>query len=490
MSRRIARAAARRDQTGGTGSEPLRLDEQDTLEVFVPWLVEGVEETVQTVKGELFHRNYIEAFNTEQKREAYAARWSSSRSLAYSWFFSQGAVGQLLASRTTVNVVSIGAGAGAELVALGSVFSRLLETLAIGSEKHHWTVTAVDISDWTNVVDQIAGFVDSRWVQPKLINVAHSLQFEFLHQDVLQKPQESMARLHAADLITSCFTTNELFAENKTLAIGLLNSLSACRPGTLFLVLESAGSYSHITVGSKSFPVYFLVDTVLCGPPGRARDWELVSSSDSEWYRVPHGVQYGLKLENMRFFYRLRSAAADRDRVHGRLVLHDGRHHTAADSHVCRSAGAHSGGVLGGVGGGPRPPHCAYAAPHVVAEESAADVVEVAVMDSRVDCSHDGVVRVADCSHAGVVVVDCSHEGVVVADSSHDGWVVSLVAVCTVVCVSACVSVPAVVTDVTSADSLDALEFSELPKLLSSRLPLEARTLAKNGMVARATLCE
>ncbi|KAG7806814.1 hypothetical protein KL921_004608 [Ogataea angusta] len=274
MSRRIARTTARKEHADAGSKNELRLSETETLALFVPWITPDTEAVVQQVKGDLFNRNYMEAFSTEDKRQAYAARWSSSRT-------------------------------GAELVALGSVFGRLLETLPISSTARSWHVTAVDISDWSSVVRKIAAYVTDQWVRPRLVSAQHSLALEFVLEDVLQLPANVTHRLHAADLITCCFTTNELFAENKTQAIALLNRLSECRAGTLFLVLESAGSYSHITVGSKRFPVYFLVDTVLCGPPGRARDWELVSSSDSEWYRVPGGVEYPLKLENMRFFYRL-----------------------------------------------------------------------------------------------------------------------------------------------------------------------------------------
>ncbi|KAG7725476.1 hypothetical protein KL933_004042 [Ogataea haglerorum] len=305
MSRRIARTAAKKEHLEAASQNELRLSETETLALFVPWVAPDTDAVVQQVKGDLFNRNYMEAFSTEDKRRAYAARWSSSRSLAYSWFFARGAIGDLLARQERVRVVNIGAGAGAELVALGSVFGRLLETLPISSPARSWHVTAVDISDWSSVVGKIAAYVTDQWVRPRLVNAQHSLAFEFVLDDVLQLPATVMDRLQGADLITCCFTTNELFAENKTQAIALLNGLSMCRPGTLFLVLESAGSYSHITVGSKRFPVYFLVDTVLCGPPGRARDWELVASSDSEWYRVPGGVEYLLKLENMRFFYRL-----------------------------------------------------------------------------------------------------------------------------------------------------------------------------------------
>lgn len=85
----------------------------------------------------------------------------------------------------------------------------------------------------------------------------------------------------------------------------LLNS--NCRQGSLLLIAESAGSYSHIKIGDKNFPVQFLIDTILVGKPGLNNgSWEIISQSDSSWYRINQKeVDYPMKLENMRFFYRL-----------------------------------------------------------------------------------------------------------------------------------------------------------------------------------------
>lgn len=70
---------------------------------------------------------------------------------------------------------------------------------------------------------------------------------------------------------------------------------------------ESAGSYSHITVGSKKFPVQFLIDTILAGKPTSGDGaWEIIEQEESCWYRInANEVDYPIKLENMRFFYRL-----------------------------------------------------------------------------------------------------------------------------------------------------------------------------------------
>lgn len=60
-------------------------------------------------------------------------------------------------------------------------------------------------------------------------------------------------------------------------------------------------------VGSKKFPVQFLVDMILVGKQGaNDGDWEIVEQNESCWYRINQKeVEYPMKLENMRFFYRL-----------------------------------------------------------------------------------------------------------------------------------------------------------------------------------------
>ncbi|KAI5954830.1 hypothetical protein KGF57_003854 [Candida theae] len=255
---------------------------------------------IQKVKSDLYNRDYIAAFNDDNKRFGYASRWSPSRALAYASLFSnlQPITDMLQEPELVKRVLCVGGGAGSEIVGLGAVFCRLKEYNPNSSSQ--LDITVVDIADWSMVVSHLSNYMQQNWVHRE-----SSLNTSFIHEDILSAKIEDLASL---DLITLLFTTNELFAEKRKETIKFLHTLSnGCKSGTLLLIAESAGSFSHITIGNKQFPVQFLIDTILVGKQGELNGpWEIVSESESIWYRVnEREVSYPLKLENMRFFYRL-----------------------------------------------------------------------------------------------------------------------------------------------------------------------------------------
>ncbi|KAG5416820.1 hypothetical protein I9W82_005550 [Candida metapsilosis] len=255
---------------------------------------------IQKVKSDLYNRDYIAAFNDDNKRFSYAARWSPSRALAYASLFStlQPVVDLLQESEQVKRVLCVGGGAGSEVVGLGAVFCRLKEYNP--NSPSQLDINVVDIADWTMVVNHLTNYMKQNWVHRE-----SSLNMRFTNEDILSSKVEDIASI---DLITLLFTTNELFAEKRKETIKFLHALSnGCKSGTLLLIAESAGSFSNITIGNKQFPVQFLIDTILVGKQGQLNGpWEIISESDSIWYRVnEREVTYPLKLENMRFFYRL-----------------------------------------------------------------------------------------------------------------------------------------------------------------------------------------
>lgn len=262
---------------------------------------EDLEQFVQSVKTDLYNRDYIAAFGLDDKRFAYASRWSPARALSYlSLFASLQPIKELLAEpETQKRVLCVGGGAASELVALGAVFCKLKQDYPVSES--NLQVDVVDIADWTLVVNNLTDYMKKKWLYDGL-----KVNSSFLHTDVLAMSASDLA-LASLDLITLLFTTNELFSEKKAETLRFLQRLNAhCHSGALLLIAESAGSYSHITVGTKKFPVQFLVDTVLMGKRGEDGAWELVDQSDSCWYRIDQrSVSYPMKLENMRFFYRL-----------------------------------------------------------------------------------------------------------------------------------------------------------------------------------------
>lgn len=263
---------------------------------------EELPQMVQLVKGELFNRNYLQAFDSEDKRLAYVARWVPARALAYASLFAslQDVLEMFKDPNEARSVLCVGGGAASEVVGLASLFSGI--KLMDGSSKATLHVDVVDIADWTNVLGKISGHVRQNWLYD-----GTTFSSSFLCGDVLTLSAEEL-HLADQDLITLLFTTNELFCEKKTETIRFLQLLCrSCRKGSYLLIAESAGSYSHITVGLKLFPVQFLIDTILVGKPSENNGpWEIVQLSESCWYRVDdRDIDYPVKLENMRFFYRL-----------------------------------------------------------------------------------------------------------------------------------------------------------------------------------------
>lgn len=263
---------------------------------------DDLQENIQRVKSDLYNRNYLAAFDCDDKRFAYVARWSPARALAYASLFSSlEPLRNLLADpNKEIKALCIGGGAASELVALGSVFAYLKRPNADTPSNLHLEV--IDIADWSRVVKNLTTHMQSQWFYNH-----EKLSSNFVHGDVLTQDAASL-RLPELDFVTLLFTTNELFCEKKTETIKFLHLLSSkCHKGALLLIAESAGSYSHITVGSKKFPVQFLVDTILAGRPGHDDGaWEIVEQNESCWYRInTNEVEYPIKLENMRFFFRL-----------------------------------------------------------------------------------------------------------------------------------------------------------------------------------------
>ncbi|CAK9436403.1 uncharacterized protein LODBEIA_P09610 [Lodderomyces beijingensis] len=260
---------------------------------------------IQQVKGDLYRRDYLEAFANDDKRFAYASRWTPARSLAYASLFSSlKPVADLLGDKEKkIKALCVGGGASSELVGLAAVFCRLKEYNPNSPSRLELTV--VDIANWSVVVDRITSYVQQNWLYQQ-----DRLHTKFVNADILDIDLSSL-ELSNTDLITLMFTTNELFSEKRKETIKFLSALNMqCKSGALLLLAESAGSFSNITVGGKQFPVQFLVDTILIGKLGSKENnsgaWEIVSQSDSVWYRIlEKEVSYPLKLENMRFFYRL-----------------------------------------------------------------------------------------------------------------------------------------------------------------------------------------
>lgn len=326
-----------------------------------------IKSLIQTIKGLLYQRDFDSAFTeaNEDLLRAYALRWSSSRSLGYagilkgvlSWMREEedNTRGRARPSNPSTRVVSIGGGAGAEIVALAAVQRDLeaeteslekrvaevsLEDIEKKEEKPEESVNArglsvmaVDIGNWSSVVDRLSRTIFSANVpftqtnkhRPPLLSeaTAESFSVAFRRADVLNIPEEELKELligassspspFTSVLVPIMFTLNELFSTSMPKTTAFMLSMTEILPvGAVLLVVDSPGSYSTLKLGKgpdgepqeRNYPMKFLLDhTLLSVAKGK---WERVYTEESRWWRrdavrLRYEVGEGAGLEDMRF---------------------------------------------------------------------------------------------------------------------------------------------------------------------------------------------
>ncbi|GAD95155.1 hypothetical protein NFIA_012040 [Paecilomyces variotii No. 5] len=356
-----------------------------------------IKTLIQTIKSHLYNRDFESAFTdaNEELLRAYALRWSASRALGYAGIFRAVVRSDILGflpkqvDEKMGHVLCIGGGAGAEIVALAGVWRDMIdteraksgrrdederqqeadETNSISKAVEEMTldedtgkssqdivasststvpsvsITAVDIADWSSVVDKLLTTIKSPAVPSSKDHLApllpsfeqdesHGGRFSVSFQklNVLTLPDDELHGLvHRNEsktvLVTLMFTLNELFSTSmaKTTAF-LLRMTDLLEPGTVLLVVDSPGSYSTVTLGKgksstdtskpetaspetekpqqRNYPMKFLLDhTLLSVAEGK---WDKVLSQDSRWFRreaakLRYAVGEGAGLEDMRF---------------------------------------------------------------------------------------------------------------------------------------------------------------------------------------------
>jgi Protein of unknown function (DUF3115). len=213
------------------------------------------------------------------------------------------------------------------------------------------SITAVDIADWSSVVDRLSTAIKLATITSSKAHPAPLLQDDqdaggrfsvsFQKSDVLGLSHDELQDLlHQSEpktsttqtptmrtktvLVTLMFTLNELFSTSmaKTTSF-LLRITDLLEPGTVLLVVDSPGSYSTVTLGKskssaetptasseqnkpqqRNYPMKFLLDhTLLSVAAGK---WDKILSQDSRWFRrdatkLRYAVGEGAGLEDMRF---------------------------------------------------------------------------------------------------------------------------------------------------------------------------------------------
>lgn len=244
-----------------------------------------LQNDLRIIKDHFRERDYDSIFESSNWsiKTAYAAKYSASRALCYNHLFAR-IWNHLPASESTKNVLVVGGGAGGELVA----WSALLAT----DEAKKLNLTIVDYADWTDVMESLQQSVRLEWGLTD-----QSLLLQTRIQSILTPSDDDhFSKYH---LISFMFVMNELFVDGKRVeAMAMIQRLAAeMSSGALLLLVESAGSFSHVQIATRSYMVYQLLDGL--------KDFDIVEQNDAEWYRVPSNLRYPLQLENMRYLFRL-----------------------------------------------------------------------------------------------------------------------------------------------------------------------------------------
>lgn len=294
---------------------------------------------LQEVKGYLYNRDFATAFGKDKYLEVYAARWSPSRALGYAEVFwdirghlmsdmgiEEVEISNEESEKKSWQVVCLGGGAGAEIVALAGVHKMLSQPSTDSSKgnKQKMEITTVDIADWTTVVKTITAQLETAPTLSKFASAAAkaanapltgpgSLDISFIKHDVLVPDSTDLSsRLKAANLVTLLFTLNELYSASLPLTQRFLLDLTATmKPGSLLLVIDSPGSYSSVTLNGteKKYPMQWLLDHTLLNQANsnqkvRGEDevakWEKMQEDESRWFRMDEDLIYPIELENMR----------------------------------------------------------------------------------------------------------------------------------------------------------------------------------------------
>eukprot|EP00158_Paraphelidium_tribonemae_P006596 Partr_v1_DN27894_c1_g1_i2_m22648 putative Conserved hypothetical protein len=300
-------------------------------------------ELLQDIKKNFFNRDYLDVFMTSAEHLCvYFKHYVPSRSLCYFDLISCNVKlsdvfsGKALAMLTELErrrlrrrgisvppvqnfdefeISCIGAGAGSEQIAVISFLVDLLGSHSVkaldipedatysefcdglqGGQCGRYKLNIFDIADWSAV--------------QRALNALNSpsVTFDFMQCDILTEySDETVAtKLNRSSVVTFMFVLNELFAVSKERTVEMLRFvIENLAINSHILFVESAGSFSEISVGSKEFKVFALLDKI--------KRLRCIASSDSEWFRsAPHlsklaenSSNGGFPLTNMRYFYRL-----------------------------------------------------------------------------------------------------------------------------------------------------------------------------------------
>ncbi|KAK6332667.1 hypothetical protein TWF730_004327 [Orbilia blumenaviensis] len=274
--------------------------------LFTPQL----PELIQSVKQSLYLRDYVAAFDSPEKLQAYAVRWSVARALAYfemiagldigvdydnnrtlspssnSWWWSEDVTRNFSRRQDKLSVTCIGGGAGAEIVGMAAAYSFLNpptatttsttteDKLEEGDDKETEAtneigaaipasggldLTFLDFATWAPITDSLYATITSSdstaqgSISPKISLNNAEFSARCYQQDVLTPLSDTTtSSMASADVVTILFTAGELYSQSPTATTKFLMSLHALtKPGALLVIVDSAGGFEDLDVLSK-----------------------------------------------------------------------------------------------------------------------------------------------------------------------------------------------------------------------------------------------
>ncbi|KAL2916970.1 hypothetical protein HK105_203402 [Polyrhizophydium stewartii] len=282
---------------------------------------EDLPHQLRQIKDLFLQRDFTTLFTSAALLPVYAAEYIPGRALCYRDIFLRIApLRDVL--RAGGRIVCLGAGNGAEILGIASALHGMRP------DASPLAVHAQDLSSYGDVVPSLVASIR------KTLGLGETdLVVETSVADLLDRRAvaESVAPLvAAASLVTAAFVLNELLATSKSGFAALVSSLlTSLAPGSLLLVIDSAGSFSEVTLGGSSggaaaatpsgadaasaqasaelqsqsraaartYMAFDLLDAI--------KALRVVESYDAIWYRFDKRLTFPLKLNNMRYFLRL-----------------------------------------------------------------------------------------------------------------------------------------------------------------------------------------
>ncbi|KAF3205445.1 hypothetical protein TWF106_011370 [Orbilia oligospora] len=297
---------------------------------------------IQSVKQSLYLRDYVAAFDSPEKLQAYAVRWSVARALAYfemisgHWWSED--VTQIFSTSRRLRVTCVGGGAGAEIVGITAAYSFLSSSSpspssSIGVEGEDvdtgLDLTFLDFATWAPITDSLFTTITDPTKESNVFLDKTKISAKCYQQDVLTPLSDTtVSSMASADIVTILFTAGELYSQSPTATTKFFMSLhTITKPGALLVVVDSAGGFEDLDVLKKNqqgnsaaggesgkiqsdgniggYKLGFLLDKTLTN----REQWQTIVSQDTKWWRVPQELKdtggYPLELENMRCLIRV-----------------------------------------------------------------------------------------------------------------------------------------------------------------------------------------